>query len=141
MARYFETFRATVTPAHCDHLGHMNVQHYIAALSDGAIALVAQLGLPPKEIGQRQIALAAAHMEADFLREVRAGDEIVLESAVEEVGRKSLTVLHRLWHTPSGTEAMRAVVTAVMMDLRTRKAMEIPDDVRAAALALSGRLT
>lgn len=28
MPTYMETFRATIAPADCDHLGHMNVQHY-----------------------------------------------------------------------------------------------------------------
>ena len=40
MGQYFETYRATVKPEQCDHLGHMNVQYYIAALNDGTIELV-----------------------------------------------------------------------------------------------------
>lgn len=141
MAAYFETYRATVTADLCDHLGHMNIQHYVAALNDGAIVLVSKLGLTPDAIRERRIALAAAHMESDFLREVQAGEEIVLESAVARVGGKSVTILHRLTIAASGAEAMTAVVTAVLMDLDTRKALPLPDDIRASAMALAGALS
>jgi acyl-CoA thioester hydrolase len=45
MPIFVETYRATVAPADCDHLGHMNVQHYFAAVSDGMFAIMARLGL------------------------------------------------------------------------------------------------
>jgi acyl-CoA thioesterase FadM len=44
MPAFVETYRATVAPAHCDHLGHMNVQHYFAAASDGMFAILIRLG-------------------------------------------------------------------------------------------------
>jgi acyl-CoA thioesterase FadM len=44
MPAFVETYRATVAPAHCDHLGHMNVQHYFAAASDAMFAILIRLG-------------------------------------------------------------------------------------------------
>ena len=38
MPIFVETYRATVAPSDCDHLGHMNVKHYFAAVSDGMFA-------------------------------------------------------------------------------------------------------
>ena len=136
MANFFETYRATVRPDQCDELGHLNIQHYYGALWEGAIVLIARMGLPPEEIAQRRIAFAAARVETDFKRELAAGDEMVLESALERVGSKSITVLHRLRHGASGEEAMVTVVTAVMMDLEARTSVVIPDDLRAGALAM-----
>ena len=136
MARFFETYRAVVQPDQCDQLGHLNIQHYYAALWEGAIVLIARLGLPPAEIARRGIAFAAARVESDFRREFTAGDEMVLESALERVGTKSITVRHRLRHAASGEEAMQTVVTAVLMDLQARKSVVIPDDLRAGALAM-----
>ncbi|HKJ00031.1 MAG TPA: thioesterase family protein [bacterium] len=137
MGQYFETYRATVKPEQCDHLGHMNVQYYIAALNDGTIELVRRLGLPLAEIARRRIALAVVRMETDFLRELKEGDEILVESAVEQVGNKSLTLLHRIRHAASGSDAMRSVCRSAMMDLTSRKSTVLPEDVRAAALALA----
>lgn len=39
MSAFLETYRAAVAPADYDHLGHMNVQHYFAAVSDGMFAI------------------------------------------------------------------------------------------------------
>jgi hypothetical protein len=37
MHLFIETYRGTVGPADCDDLGHMNVQHYFAAVSNGSL--------------------------------------------------------------------------------------------------------
>ena len=50
---FVETYRATVAAADCDHLGHMNVQHYFAAVSEGMFAIMVRLGLDPEEIRRR----------------------------------------------------------------------------------------
>jgi acyl-CoA thioester hydrolase len=141
MATYFETYRSIVRADQCDHLGHMNVQYYAAAMNDGGSVLLARLGLTPEASVQRRIAAAVVHMETDYLREVREGDEIVLESALERVGGKSFTILHRLHVANDGAPAMETLVTAVLLHLDTRKAVALPDDVRSAALALAGALS
>lgn len=138
MARFMETYRTTVDAAQCDALGHLNIQHYYAALWEGAIVLISKLGLPPDEIARRGIGFAAARVETDFRRELRAGDELVLESALERLGRKSITVLHCMRHGAGGEPVMESVVTAVLMDLHERTALPIPDDLRASARPLLG---
>ena len=74
MPIFVETYRATVGPADCDHLGHMNVQHYFAAVSDGMFAIMVRLGLGPEEIRQRQISFAVVRAETDFHHELHPGD-------------------------------------------------------------------
>jgi acyl-CoA thioester hydrolase len=58
-AVYFETFRGTVAPSECDHLGHMNVQYYTRAISDGMYSIMIHLGLTPDEIRRRKISFVA----------------------------------------------------------------------------------
>lgn len=137
MEAWFETYRGRVAPEQCDHLGHMNIQYYTAAVWEGAVVLMTRLGLSPEDSERRGIALAAVRMESDYARELRAGDEIVLESAVVRVGEKSVQVRHRLRHAASGEQAMETKVVTVMMDLATRRSIPLPDDVRAAAEALA----
>jgi acyl-CoA thioesterase FadM len=91
MPIFVETYWATVAPADCDHLGHMNVQHYFAAVSDGMFAIMVRLGLCPEEIRRRQISFAVVRAETDFHRELRPGDVIALESIVLTLGEKSAT--------------------------------------------------
>jgi len=78
MSNFIETYRATVSPADCDHLGHMNVQHYFGAVSDGMFALMVRLGLGPEAIRRRQMSFAVVRAETDFHRELHAGDVVVL---------------------------------------------------------------
>src|SRR5262245_36450958 len=93
---FVETYRATVDQSHCDHLGHMNVQHYFAAVSEGMFSLMGRLGLDPQEIQRRRRSFAVVRAETDFQRELRAGDVISLESTVLKVGEKSVTFEHHL---------------------------------------------
>jgi acyl-CoA thioesterase FadM len=114
----------------------MNVQHYFAAVSHGMFALMARLGLSPEEIHRRRRSFAVVRAESDFQREVRAGDLIVLESTVLKVGEKSVTFEQRLRQVATGDTAMRTIFKCVLLDLESRQAAIIPDDIRAAAAQL-----
>ena len=72
MPLFIETYRGTVGPTDCDDLGHMNVQHYFAAVSNGMFAMMSRLGLTPEEIQRRQMSFAVVHAETDFHRELHS---------------------------------------------------------------------
>jgi acyl-CoA thioester hydrolase len=135
MPLFIETYRGTVGPADCDDLGHMNVQNYFAAVSNGMFAMMGRLGLTPEEIHRRQMSFAVVHAETDFYRELRSGDLMVLESTVLKLGEKSVTFQHRL-KISDGSVAMTTDFKCVLLDLKKREAISIPDDVRAAAAEL-----
>jgi acyl-CoA thioester hydrolase len=136
MPIFVETYRATVAPADCDHLGHMNVQHYFAAVSDGMFAIMVRLGLGPDQIRRRQMSFAVVRAETDFHRELRAGDVVVLESTIVKLGEKSATFQHCLKNVATGDTAMSTEFKCVLLDLGKRQATSIPDDIRAAAAEL-----
>ena len=133
---FVETYRATVAASECDHLGHMNVQHYFAAVSHGMFALMVRLGLDREEIRRQRRSFAVVRAETDFQRELRAADVICLESTVLKVGEKSLTFQHRLKNVATREVAMTTVFKCVFLDLESRQGATIPDDIRAAAVQL-----
>jgi acyl-CoA thioester hydrolase len=141
MPSFVETYRGTIAPADCDHLGHMNVQHYFAAVSDGMFAIMVHLGLGPEEIRRRQMAFAVVHAETDFHHELHAGDVVVLDSTVLKLGEKSATFRHQLRNMATGDVAMTTDFTCVLLDLQKREAISIPADVRAAAAELIAEQT
>jgi len=61
---------------------------------------------------------------------------MVLESTVLKLGDKSATFQHRLRNLSANTLAMTTDFKCVLLDLRKREAISIPDDVRAAAAEL-----
>jgi acyl-CoA thioester hydrolase len=126
----FVSFRSTVDPSDCDFLGHMNVSRYFAACSDGVLALQSALGLTAEDMRSgRRLSFAVVHAESDFLAELRAGDAIWLESAVLEIGSKSMTFEHKLYVEPDRRIAFASRFKCVMLDLAERRSALVPDDV------------
>ena len=131
-----ETYRTVVAPSDCDHLGHMNVSGYFAACGDGVITFQTGLGLGPKDVRDgRQLSFAVVHAESDFKSEVGAGEAIFLRTGVDEIGGKSITFRHQLVRVEDGEIVFETVFRCVLLDLNSRRAVTIPDDVRVKAQA------
>ena len=135
MPLFIETYGGTVGPTDWDDPGHMNVQHYFAAVSNGMFAMMSRLGLTSEEIQRRQISFAVVHAETDFHRELHSGDTMLLESL--KVGDKSATFQHRLRNLSTNSVAMTTDFKCVLLDPRRREAIPIPNDIRAAAAELA----
>lgn len=123
-------FEAQVDPAQCDELGHMNVQHYVAAVSQGVFSLLASAGLDRRTSVELGVHVAGARMEIDYLRECWPGERIELRSAVTAVRTSSVTFVHELFAGPDVALAMRCVVTGVCIGLRERRSTPLPPQVR-----------
>lgn len=133
---YVETLRAVVSADDCDALGHMNVQHYFRAISDGMFVMMERLCLSPSEIARRRLSFAVVRAESDFRRELRAGDAFVLESTIQQTGDKLIVFEHRLRTVLTDEMAMTTTYKCVLLDLDRRRAVPVPDDIRRSALAL-----
>lgn len=132
-----ETFRSIVGADDCDALGHMNVQHYFRAISDGMFVLMARLGLRPSDIvTSRRLSFAVVRAETDFRREMRAGDAFVLDSAIRQMGDKLVVFEHHLRNDLASEIAMTCIYKCVLLDLDRRRAVPVPSDIRQAALAM-----
>ena len=128
------SFRSVVDPNDCDFLGHMNVSRYFAACSDGVFAIQSEMGLTANDMRNgRRLSFAVVNAQSDFRAELSAGDAIRLETSVIEIGTKSMTFRHRLVRSDGDTIAFETIFKCVLLNLETRKAAEIPVDVRALA--------
>ena len=81
----------------------------------------------------RRLSFAVVHAESDFKSELSAGDAIRLETEILELGSKSITFRHRLIRSEDGAVAFETVFKCVMLNLETRRAEIVPDEVRTAA--------
>jgi acyl-CoA thioesterase FadM len=131
MGEYLETFRKVVSPAELDHLGHMNVQYYFAAIGSGITSFQIALGLTPSDIRDgRRLAFVVVHGDTNFRIELKAGDVIKLETGVTEIADKTATFHHRLFRVETETLAFETYFKCVLMNLDTRRAVDIPADIR-----------
>lgn len=130
------TFRGVVYPAQCDAMGHMNVQHYMAAFDQAMWHLVTQLGFRPSWVVDRREGWADVRYLINFHRELRAGALFHAESSVGKLGNTSLVTHHRIFETEGGELAAEVDITSVYFDLEKRASLALPEQLRAAAVRL-----
>lgn len=126
-----ETWRGVVHPSECDVLGHMNVSRYFGICGDGVFCFQTMLGLGPSEVRNgRRLSFAVVHAESDFFAELHAGDVLYLKTGVAEIGGKTATFRHRLYRMEDEKLSFETTFRGVLLDLETRRAATVPDDVR-----------
>lgn len=91
-------------------------------------------------IGARRLGLPTVRLEVDFTAVSRHGDALVLQLAVEKLGRSSLALRHE-FRAGDGSEELRLRARQVLVctSLATHRAQALPDDVRAAIRAVEPR--
>jgi acyl-CoA thioester hydrolase len=126
MIGYSETYRKAVTEDMCDLNGHMNVQFYVAAISESFLSLMTTVGLGKSAVVEHRIGLAAVNMNIDYLSEVEAGDVIYMQGAIVSAGGKKLACNWKLYDQATDRQAMEATALYVCMDLEKRRSRDIP---------------
>lgn len=128
-----ETHLGRVSPLECDHLGHMNIQFYVAKVSDAAWHVMSSIGITPSFIRERRQAPAAVRQEIAYHKELRVGDLLRMDSGVLEASEKRLTFYHRLTNVETGQVAMTSKVYTVNMDLDLRRSTLLDPTILAKA--------
>ena len=67
------SYRGTVYPWHCDHMGHMNVMFYVGKFDEATWHLFAALGLTLEFLRRSNRGMAAVEQTLNYRKELRAG--------------------------------------------------------------------
>jgi acyl-CoA thioester hydrolase len=128
------TYRGTVYPWHCDHMGHMNVMWYVSKFDEAHWNLMARLGITPSYMRTHQRGMAALEQKIRYQRELLAGDVVTVQSTITELRDKVMLIRQTMFNTEHGHEAATMDLVAVHLDRSVRKAVPLPAQVvRAAA--------
>lgn len=127
-----KSYNGLVYPAMADAMGHMNVQHYVAAFDQAMWHVVAELGYDTGWQRSRGQGWADVLHETRFMRELAVGELFEVDTDVEAVGTSSLTLRHTMKNRQGETMATMTMKT-VYFDLGARKAIPLPDSLRMAA--------
>jgi len=124
------TYRGTVYPWQCDHMGHMNVMWYVGKFDEATWQLFASIGLSPTRLREERIGMVAVEQHLEYKRELLAGDVLTIRSSIQEIREKVVILVHEMIDQVADKLAARTVLTGVCIDTTTRKARPIPADVR-----------
>jgi acyl-CoA thioester hydrolase len=129
------TYRGTVFPWHCDHMGHMNVMWYVGKFDEATWHLFASIGITRAYMRETGSVFGAVQQNITYMRELLAGDIIEARSRVLEMREKVIRFEHVMINSNSGETCARCEQTTVHIDAKARKAAAFPAAIRAAAEA------
>ena len=129
------TYRGTVYPWHCDHVGHMNVMWYVGKFDEATWQLLNAIGLTPSYFRSEKRGMAAVDHHISYFNELRAGAVISVYSTILEVKAKSICFVHEMVDDESGEVVARATLKGVHIDTELRKSCPMDEAIVAKAAA------
>jgi acyl-CoA thioester hydrolase len=132
------TYRGTVYPWHCDHVGHMNVMWYVGKFDEATWNLFRQIGITATHL-RAGFGMAAVQQNITYKRELMAGDTVEVHTRLLEIRDKVIRFVHEMRNAETGEVAALCELTGVHMDRATRRSCPFPEAVLTAAReALTG---
>jgi len=130
------TYKGTIYPWHCDHMGHMNVMWYVGKFDEATWHLLHAVGLTPDYLRANNRGMVAAEQNIRYKRELLAGDLITVHSTVVEVKDRSIKFTHDMRKLDSDEVAATTTLTGVHLDSVARRACAFPDAIRERAASM-----
>ena len=115
------TYRGTVYPWHCDHVGHMNVMWYVGKFDEATWQFFSALGLSPSYLRSSNRGMAAVDQHISYIQELHAGDVVTIRTTLLELKEKSMRFVHEMSNDETAEVAARTTLKAVHMDTIARK--------------------
>jgi acyl-CoA thioester hydrolase len=128
------TYRGTVYPWQCDHVGHMNIMWYVGKFDEANWNLFARLGLTPSYLRGSGRGMAAVQQSITYKRELLAGDIVEVTSRLTEIRGKSIRFMHEMRNAETGEVAATCEFVGVHMDRQARKSIPFASAIRDAAM-------
>ncbi len=133
------TYRGTIYPWHCDHVGRMNVMWYVGKFDEATWCFLTDLGLTPGLLRAESRGMAAVKQEISYSRELLAGDVVTVRTRLLEFRERVIRFRQEMLNADSGEVAATTDLTAVHMDTAARRAIALPEAVRRRGQALVDR--
>ena len=130
------TYRGTVYPWHCDHVGHMNVMWYVSKFDEATWQFFNMLGLTPSFLREAKCGMAAVDQHISYIHELRAGDVITVRTKLLEAKVKSIRFVHEMTNDEINEVVARTTLKGVHMDTDARKSCNFDNSVLAKATSM-----
>jgi acyl-CoA thioester hydrolase len=120
-----------VPPEFIDENGHMNIRHYFDAASHALWYLNIALGMDESYNVDRGLSLFTVEQHLRYFSEMNLGDRFTVHSRLLERSSKVLHGMSFVVSPESRAVACTFEATYIHVDMKTRRSVEIPDDLAA----------
>lgn len=124
-----ETYRGTVFPNQIDHMGHMNVQFYVAKFDEATWNLFTNLGITSSYMRKNNKGMVAVEQKIIYKQEALAGDCLYIKSKVLEFGKKSIKFIHFMYNAETNEELSTCELIGIHIDKSKRKSCPFPKSI------------
>ncbi|MGE0875594.1 MAG: thioesterase family protein [Burkholderiales bacterium] len=125
----FATARERVRAEWIDYNGHMNVGYYHVAFDNAAESFFQFLGLTPEFRERHASSTFALESHLNFLREVKAGDELRFEARLIDFDAKRIHFFEEMFHAGEGYVAASYESVSAYVSMATRRTAPMPQEL------------
>jgi len=114
-------------------MGHANLRAYGEFFEQALWHVFHRIGITPSVLRGDAIRMAGVQQSIHYLKELLPGDLVLVKSRLIEMRERSLKMRHEMQHVESGELCATCELTAVCIDVQTRKPTTFPPDIAAKA--------
>ena len=130
MGEWIETYKGAVLASEYDSETHMNSEMYVSRFDQATWFLLHSIGITPRSVKRARRRIAVVRQSYQFLKELRGGELVVIQSGFVAVGNKFFRFLHRMLDGETGQLIATSDYTAVEASLATGKSVPLPKPLR-----------
>jgi acyl-CoA thioesterase FadM len=124
--KWINSFLGAVMASEYDPEATMNSRLYIERFDQATWFLLHAIGVTPRSVKATGRRVAVVRQNFQYVRELRGGELVRIESGFIAVGRKHLRFLHRMFDVETGALVATSDVTAVLASLDSGKTVALP---------------
>ena len=137
--RFIDSARDAIKPAEVNLLGEATLSAYIHRFTAANAHVLAAFGLTPEYCRREHRGFSTFEFDLRVPGVLRAGDLLIVRSALVHVGNSSMRILHRVTNARTGALAATLEQAGVNLDLDARRPSPLPPPLRERALAMLAR--
>jgi acyl-CoA thioesterase FadM len=137
---FIDSSRDTVKPWEVDVHGYAAFPAYIHRFSAANGHVLGRFGVTPAYMRNERRGLSTFEFKLAFPGSLRAGDPVLVRSALVHVGNSSMRLLHRMANVETGREVALLEQAGVHLDMQARRPAPLPPELRdrAKSMLVSG---
>lgn len=117
----------TIAESDIDELGHMNYLKYVKHFEIARFEWFTKVGINFDYMLEKKLGLVLLKFDTEYLKEVRLGDTVEIHTKLLKVGTKSFTIEQIMYY--EGAVSSKTTIIMTIMDLQTRKAIPVPNEL------------